>query len=44
MVNDQGLDCSAAAFDLEAKPVYYAENSSNHVMILRIVRRQIEIV
>jgi hypothetical protein len=44
MVDDQGFDWTAAAFEFKAKAIYDVENRSDQVLVIRIIGRQIVVV
>lgn len=44
MVDDEGLDRTAATFDLEARAVDHVVHRSDQVAVLRIIGRQIVVV
>ena len=44
MVDDEGLDWAAAAFELEAEAIHNVEGCGDHVVVLGVVGRQIEVV
>lgn len=44
MVDDEGLDRTAAALELEAEAIHHAENPGDHLVIVGIIGRQIIVV
>ena len=44
MINDESLNGTTSAFDLQAKTVHYSEGFGDNVVVLGIIGRQIIVV
>jgi hypothetical protein len=44
MVDNEGWDRTAAAFELETEPIHHMDNRGDPILVIRIVGRQVVVV